>query len=151
MVTKTKKPHGKNLRKGRFSEPGRIYAITVVTRNRQPIFQDFTLARFLIGILRRHEEMEFAQTLSFVVMPDHFHWLMKLGHKQNLSQVARGVKSIFSKKAGRSVFQKGFYDHAVRQDEDIQEISRYMVMNPVRAGLVTHYNDYPHWDAIWVE
>jgi REP element-mobilizing transposase RayT len=144
-------PHAGNLRKGRFSSPNQVYVITVVTRNRQPLFLDFPTARRLINILQRHEEMKFAQTLAFVIMPDHFHWLMQLEEKHDISQTVRAVKSIFSRAIGRPVFQKGFYDHAVRHDEDLRTMARYIVANPLRAGLVENINDYPHWDAVWME
>jgi hypothetical protein len=49
-----------------------------------------------------------------------------------------------------SVWQKTYYDHAVRKDEDIKGISRYIVANPLRAGLVHDIGDYPLWDAIWL-
>ena len=38
----------------------------------------------------------------------------------------------------------------LRKEEDILEIARYIVANPLRAGLVKKLNDYPLWDAIWV-
>jgi putative transposase len=46
--------------------------------------------------------------------------------------------------------KKAFYDHAVRKDEDVQGIARYIVANPLRAGLVKHIGYYPLWDAIWL-
>jgi hypothetical protein len=29
-------------------------------------------------------------------------------------------------------------------------LARYIVANPLRAGLVEHLGDYPHWDAVWL-
>jgi REP element-mobilizing transposase RayT len=46
--------------------------------------------------------------------------------------------------------QRAFYDHALRQDEDVQGVARYIVANPLRAGLVENIGDYPLWDAIWL-
>lgn len=69
----TQKPRGNNLRKGRFSEPGRIYVITTVTRNREPVFDNFVTARALIQVMMNHDQIGFSQTLCFVVMPDHLH------------------------------------------------------------------------------
>ena len=36
-------------------------------------------------------------------------------------------------------------------DEDLVAVARYIVANPVRAGLVKNVRDYPHWDAVWLE
>ncbi len=145
-----RKSHGANLRKGRVSIPGQIYVITAVTRNRQPFFTNFFEARTLIRVLQEHEERGYAETLCFVVMPDHLHWLMQLGSSRELESVVRSVKALSSKRTDQRLWQKGFYDHALRQDEDIKNVARYLVGNPLRADLVNHLNDYPHWDAVWL-
>ena len=46
--------------------------------------------------------------------------------------------------------QRDFYDHAVRNDEALFEIARYIVANPLRAKLVDSVADYPHWYARWL-
>ena len=144
------KPHAHRLRKGRISETNRIYFLTTSTSERKPVFSDFKYARQLIGILRGCTTMDRAQTICFVVMPDHLHWLMQLNEGQNLSDIVRTVKSLSSKQIGQRIWQRGFYDHAIRRDEDIRSLARYIVANPVRAGLVESVGAYPHWDAIWL-
>ena len=144
------KSHACDLRKGRVSIPGQMYIITMVTEKRRPFFLNFHVARILIRILAEHEDRGYAETLSFVVMPDHLHWLMQLGSARELATVVRGIKSLASKRTGQKLWQKGFYDHALRREEDIKEVARYIVMNPLRAGLVNHHNDYSHWDAVWL-
>lgn len=143
-------PHAKNLRKGRFCESGQVYVITTATHKRQPVFKDFKAARVLIQVMMGHEQVGFAATFCFVVMPDHLHWMMQLGEERNLGETIQALKSITSRKVGRPVFQKGYYDHAVRKDEDMRALARYIVANPLRAGLVGNIHDYPHWDAIWL-
>jgi putative transposase len=49
-----------------------------------------------------------------------------------------------------SLWQRAYYDRAARKDEDIRRIARYIVANPLRAGLVQEIGDYPHWDCIWM-
>ena len=49
-----------------------------------------------------------------------------------------------------ALWQAAFHDHALREEEDLREISRYIVANPLRAGLVGSLADYPHWDAVWL-
>jgi REP element-mobilizing transposase RayT len=48
------------------------------------------------------------------------------------------------------LWQPAFFDHALRKEENIQQVARYIVANPLRAGLVENIEDYPHWDAIWL-
>ncbi|MHB1290720.1 MAG: transposase, partial [Sulfuricella sp.] len=50
----------------------------------------------------------------------------------------------------QTIWQKGYHDHALRKEEDVQEIARYIVANPLRSGLAEHAGDYPLWDAIWL-
>ena len=53
---------------------------------------------------------------------------------------------------GRSgpVWQKGYYDHALRDEENLAAVARYIVANPLRAGLARNVADYPLWDAVWI-
>jgi REP element-mobilizing transposase RayT len=115
-----------------------------------PVFDDFPNARTLIGVLRDQQRLEHAKTLAFVVMPDHLHWLMQLGPQVTLSVCMRNVKTLSALRIGRPIWQNGFHDHAIRQEEDLPSVARYVVSNPVRAGLVVKTGQYPHWDAIWV-
>ncbi|MDO6562847.1 transposase [Amphritea sp. 1_MG-2023] len=148
------KGNSSGLRKGRYSELGRIYLVTFVTFERKPIFNDYALGRQVVDVL--HKEAEFTDTLAFVVMPDHVHWLLQLESK-SLSATLKTVKSISSRKVKRirgmssDIWQKGFHDHAVRREEDLVNIARYIVMNPVRAGLVKSIREYPLWDAVWLQ
>lgn len=71
--------HSKDLRHGRFSQAGQVYLVTTVTVDRQPFFARFDAARMLIACLRAEATQESAETLAFVVMPDHLHWLLGLG------------------------------------------------------------------------
>ena len=138
------------LRKGRYSEVGFVYHIVFSTLNRKPIFSDEKLAQQLIKILKEDQVKQFTCTLSFVVMPDHIHWLFQL-NKGDVSQAAQRVKSIFTMNTGLKVWNPGFYDHAIRTDESLVNVARYIVANPLRAGLVKSIGDYPYWDSIWLE
>lgn len=138
------------LRRGRVSEVGRAYLITATTLQRRPVFADWAAARRLVSALRHEDDRGAATTLAYVAMPDHLHWLMQLGEGLALATVVGRVKSVMAHAMPEPIWQAGFHDHAVRADEDMAHIARYLVLNPVRAGLVQHVGDYPHWDAIWL-
>ena len=164
-----KKPHGQDLRKGRVSLTGQIYLVTSVTLKRKPIFADYQLGRVLINVMREYADKCHVKSLAFVVMPDHFHWLFSLIGECSLSQLIGQVKGATAYQIGqrispcgsginresssrdKRIWQKGFHDRALRRDEDIRAVARYMVMNPVRARIVTRIWDYPLWDAVWVD
>ncbi|MEL7559363.1 REP-associated tyrosine transposase [Stutzerimonas chloritidismutans] len=137
------------LRAGRWSGEGQIYLITTVTKHRRPVFQDLFAARELIRVIRSDEARGSHRMLAFVVMPDHLHWLLEL-RNGSLSQLVGRVKSISAKRIGGRVWQDGFHDRALRKEEDILATARYVVANPLRAGLVERIGDYPHWDAVWL-
>ena len=83
---------GHALRRGRHSEPGRIYLITAVTDGRNPLFTDPMLARLLVSeMLHIHDERH-VESLAWVVMPDHVHWLIELGSAP-LPKVVQRFKS----------------------------------------------------------
>ena len=150
------RPHSKDLRIGRVAVPGQVYLVTTVVAGRRKLFLDLMAARELVGALRYQQEVGNARTLAFVVMPDHLHWLMELGERLPLSEVVGTVKAYSARRirqladGGGRLWQAGFHDHAVRAEEDLRALARYVIYNPVRAGLVASVRDYPHWDAIWV-
>jgi REP element-mobilizing transposase RayT len=88
-------------------------------------------------------------------MPDHLHWLLVL-EEEDLATVVRRMKSRSARAVNRMLhregrlWQKDYYDHGVRRDEDLRRLARYIVANPLRAGLVENVGDYPLWDAVWL-
>ncbi|SHN27437.1 REP element-mobilizing transposase RayT [Pseudomonas asturiensis] len=145
----------RRLRKGRYSEIGQIYLVTSVVRKREPVFNDLLMGRLLVRELRRCEEQKLARTLAWVVMPDHFHWLFELQDK-SLSGVVQQLKARSSIAVGKlkpeqtPLWQPGYHDKAIRKEQDLVGVARYVVANPIRAGLVTKLGDYSLWDAIWI-
>jgi REP element-mobilizing transposase RayT len=136
---------------GRVSLPHHVYLVTAVTRARHPVFLSFTAARIAIRGLYDPDIARRARTLSYVVMPDHLHWLMQLEGEGNLAEAVRAYKARVSLRLGQSVWQRGFHDRGLRPGDDIKAMARYLVGNPLRAGLVESIGDYPHWDAIWLQ
>lgn len=151
------KNHGHHLRKGRVSTAGQIYLVTTVTHQRQPLFNNFNNARFVIKSLRHVEHARHLQSLCFVIMPDHLHWLLSLVSASDLSQLVADVKrrssyriNEQSKKIGSVIWQPGFHDYALRKEDGIKGVARYVIANPLRAGLFDKIGDYPFWDAAWL-
>lgn len=130
--------------------PEHMYALTLVTRNHYRWFADHIHARIAARTLHADALASYGKTLAFVVMPDHIHWLYQLNDKAGLSQSVRIYKTKTSLAIGSSLWQRGFHNRAVRQNENIQAIARYIVANPLRAKLVTHIGDWPYWNAAWL-
>ncbi|WP_231732473.1 MULTISPECIES: transposase [Stenotrophomonas] len=144
----------KSLRKGRASAAGQLYLITFTTNNRVPIFLDHQLATEMARALHNPKLWRDAELMAWVLMPDHWHGLIQLGDKSCLSALVRNIKSNTARylpdSACRPVWGRGFHDRAMRREDDLRAIARYIVMNPVRAGLVTSVRFYAFWDAVWL-
>ena len=145
------------LRRGRCSLSCQIYCVTTVTRGRVPIFNGLTAARLLIRELRRLDDSGVVDSLAWVVMPDHLHWLLQLNRCCQLSDVIKSLKACSALAINNyhgqqgSLWQRAYYDRAARKDDDVCQLARYIIANPLRAGLVEHIGDYPHWDCIWLD
>ncbi len=150
------KSHSQDLRKGRHNEPNRTYLLTTKTWQRQQLFKEWPVARIVIHAMRYQVEAHQVESLAFVVLPDHLHWLIALQGNATLATLMRSVKGRSSRQINQllgtnlPVWQNGYHDHALREDEELANIARYIVANPLRAGLVKRIGDYPFWDAKWL-
>lgn len=142
--------HGRDLRKGRYSQANHIYHITTVTNGRHDWFSDDHRARELCRCIHRSDQLCATQTYCFVVMPDHLHWLFMLGDRYSLSHTVNMIKSSSARRCGMPVWQRGYHDHALRKEDSVKDVARYIVANPLKAGLVTRLTDYPYWNAAWL-
>ena len=81
-------------------------------------------------------------------MPDHAHLLLEgTGEASNLLALIKSVKQSsgqrFAARTKRPLWDGGFHDHVLRPEEDPKVFARYIVENPVRAGLAKSPLDYP--------
>jgi REP element-mobilizing transposase RayT len=141
------------LRQGRRSLQGQIYLVTATTAERVPVFADFELASCAARIIAA-PRAELA-VLTWVLMPDHFHALVALD-EGSLSRAIGAMKGRVAVAVNRlrgvrgSLWSRAFHDHALRHDDDMLEIARYIICNPLRASLVRSVREYPFWDAVWL-
>ncbi|HFT6994578.1 TPA: transposase [Stenotrophomonas maltophilia] len=142
------------LRYGRCSRSGNVYSLTTATFGREPLFADAANVAILIDTLRFVERRGFSHSLAWVVMPDHLHWLIKL-RGGTLADCMALLKSrsgrLLNQHLGRHgrLWQHGYHDHAVRSDETLHEKAMYILANPVRAGLASTLDEYPHAWCRW--
>jgi REP element-mobilizing transposase RayT len=151
------RPREHALRKGRWSEPGRIYLLTFVTDARRPLFTRWEPAAAASAVIGAPNTWGDATLLAWVLMPDHCHALVELGPIKSLQELVATAKSrsVRALRAinvdGPRIWQRGFHDHALRSDGELLEVARYVVANPLRAGLVRRLGDYPYWNAVWLD
>ena len=143
------------LRRGRWSQPGGIYPLTFVTEGRRPWFAEWDPASRIARALASVEAWGDASLLCWVLMPDHWHGVLQLGSREPLSRCvgrarAHATRTWKPPGDGPRLWQRSFHDRALRAEERLVDVARYVVMNPLRAGLVRRIGDYPYWDAVWI-
>jgi putative transposase len=154
----TAKPPGhKALRKGRVSIPGQAYLLTTTTLFRRPVFRDFEAAKAVSSAHNMKWVWRDSQCLAWVLMPDHWHGLVVLGENDHLHTLMGRFKMATSKnvhekhKTNGWLWGRGYHDHALRTDEALRNAGRYIVANPLRAGIVSELGLYPFWNAVWLD
>ena len=124
------------------------YFVTTVSLNRSKAFD---LKDFGPSVV--HELIQTTKRFSFeipayVVMPDHAHFLaaaIQEGADFEAMVKAWKQKTGFewSERHGRRLWQKGYWERVLRDGDNTLAICRYIIENPVRAGLVDHPLEYP--------
>ena len=144
----------KLLRKGRASVRNQHYLITTAVLERKPVFSAKETAEIVLNSLHWLEKKKKIILAAAVVMPDHLHFVAGL-KQDSLAQLIHSFKSYSAHEINKHLQRQGpfwqpqYHDHAVRKDEDLNEIVNYTLNNPVRAGLVKDFHDYPHWYCKW--
>ncbi|SFL20480.1 REP element-mobilizing transposase RayT [Lysobacter sp. cf310] len=129
--------------------------LTFTTQGRQPLFADAEMADTASTALLNPRLWIRSQLLAWVLMPDHWHGLVALGPWETLPDLVRGLKCNSARQvrattpAVMQVWAAAYHDRAVRREEALVDAARYVVLNPVRAGLVRRVGDYRYWGAVW--
>lgn len=84
-----------------------------------------------------------------VVLPDHAHLLLRPQAETPVTRIMKGIKGVTARLINRqrgergSIWQDESFDRIVRDREEFREKLRYMILNPVRAGLTRDPWSYP--------
>jgi putative transposase len=127
---------------------GRIaVSFTACTKNRVQVFSDEVVTASIAAILVSEATRAECSVIQAVFMPDHCHIIL-MGETED-ADVLRSMKA-FKQKSGHwlsknrpdAKWQKDFYDHILRSDEDMQKHVLYMLENPFRKGIVEDWEEY---------
>lgn len=142
------------LRLGRRSIVGQIYVLTTRCTGQTRWFDDPDAAGIVVDQFRMMDRSRCTHTLAWVVMPDHIHWMFELRSK-SLAYIARRFKSSSALAVNRlnhsqgKVWQPGYFDHALRADDALLRHARYIVGNPIRAGMTASIGEYRYAWCRW--
>jgi len=140
-----------------YSEHG-LYFFTVALLNRQ---SDLLVKH--IDLLKQSFRTEQAKSpfsiKALVVLPDHLHTIWQLPpNEHDYSLRWRRIKAHFSYRLPKSkvinqsrlqkkeleIWQRRFWEHSIRDDEDFKNHFDYIHYNPVKHGLVKNVDDWPY-------
>ncbi|MEZ4829626.1 MAG: transposase [Bacteroidia bacterium] len=95
-------------------------------------------------------QMKSCEILAYCIMPNHVHLIIReiqpvlhvvmKSHKQFTARQA----NVLLGRTGNYFWQKESYDHIIRNEEELEHHILYVLNNPVKAGLVTHWEDWPY-------
>ena len=145
----------------RLYVPGSTYFFTVVTYDRQPLFNDPANVQLLREAFRRVKRHHPFTVEAIVVLPDHIHALWTLPEGDvDFSTRWRLIKAHVSRRCAKSyqhspsasrlqkgektVWQRRFWEHLIRDQRDFDNHVAYIHNNPVKHGLVSTPADWPH-------
>jgi len=133
--------------KSLYSKTGNATHIIIGTHDKVPYFRDAESANAFCRILIEAAKQGGNPVYAYCIMPDHVHFLSAPSPERDLITLVKQIKGRFvsdCRKKGRTVrLQRGFYDHILRREEDVREAARYIIANPVRAGISRKMGEYP--------
>jgi putative transposase len=124
------------------------YFLTICVYPRRPVFHDLDAGRWVSAqLLHTSKRFDF-EIPAYCVMPDHLHVLAEGTAKDaDLRRFVSRWKQLtgydWKRRTGQTLWQKGYFDHVLRDEESDLRVIKYIVSNPVRAGLVDSPQDYP--------
>ncbi len=140
---------------------GRIYFFTVVTHDRHKILcRDYNV-ELLREEFRHVRRVHPFKIDAFVLLPDHLHCIWSLPEDDlDFSTRWRLIKARFTRKCERgpiskpseskekkkeqAVWQRRFWEHLIKSDQDLKRHVEYIHYNPVKHGLVKAPKDWPY-------
>jgi putative transposase len=145
--------------------PGGTFFFTVVTAGRVPLFQSESARIMLGGSFRQEIAIRPFSPVAIVLLPDHLHvlWTLPSGDI-DFSTRWSSIKSRFTrewlasggseaavplgqqKQERRGIWQARFYEHTIRDEDDLIQHVEYIHYNPVKHGLARCPRDWP-WSS----
>jgi putative transposase len=145
----------------RYYLPDSIIFITCVTLKRNPLFNSDVNMNLFLGTMDEVRRIYPFELSAWVILPDHFHWLitLKAGYA-NFSKILASFKGNFTHKYKQyykitsplTLWQRRFWDHVIRNENDLAIHLDYIHWNPVKHQLVSDPGQWKYSSlAAWVK
>ncbi len=135
----------------RVYHPGGCYFFTVVTHDRRPILTRPDVIERLRIAFRHVQETRPFTIDSIVVLPDHIHCIWQLppdDHDFSIRwrlikhYVSIGIDALLNDRKEKLLWQRRFWEHLIRSEEDWRRHMDYIYYNPVKHGYVKRVTDW---------
>jgi putative transposase len=126
----------------------RTFFVTTRTAAGKSLFQTERMTDLFVEVLRASMRSKRTNIHDFVVMPNHIHILMTLPGEVSVEKAMQLIKGGFSFRANKElgfrgeVWQRGFSDVRIVDDESFEKHRAYIDNNPVKAGLANSPEEY---------
>jgi REP element-mobilizing transposase RayT len=135
----------------RIEFPGALYHVTSRGDHREAIYRDDMDRRAWLETIQLVCARFHFVVHAYCLMPNHYHLLLET-EDANLSKGMRQLNGLYTQRYNRRhaivghLFQGRYKAIIVQKEIHLLELSRYVVLNPVRAGIVTRPEDWP-WSS----
>ncbi len=132
---------------------GGLYHVFNRGNDRRRLFSEASDYQHFLGLLGRFLKLYQAPLYHYCLMPNHFHFLLKIQKKDDLSTLMHRLQLSYAryfKKAYRfvgHVFQERFRSPRISEESYYLQCGRYIERNPVSAKLVDLAQDHPYSSA----
>ena len=126
----------------RWDQPVIYFLTFCVARREKVLANHIAFAAFQAAI----NKMQNWSLIAGVLMPDHVHVLIAPRQRQAaIGNAAAAIKRVIRQQLNACwQWQPGSFDRLLRSDESAEQKWQYIRQNPVRAGLVEHWRDWPY-------
>lgn len=135
-----------------YQYPCHPCSLTIAVKGRQEVFgplhDEFT--KEAINILEQYGKTHGMPLHIALFMPDHVHICAEASPHRSLIDFMGEWKNLTTRLSWQYghqdiLWQTSFFDHFLRKEENISTVVRYILNNPLRAKLATHWWEYPYW------
>ena len=136
-------PERKQIRLNKSLYNQGIFFVTICTKDRKKILSDIVgddahIVPRRYGTIVEKYIQNVKEIEKYVIMPDHVHMMIRIdggtmrasSPTNKVASIIRSIKVLVTKEIGEPIFQRSYYDHVIRNQDDYNEIWEYIENNP---------------------
>ena len=131
-----------------------LFFVTFCTNERRKMLASDAVHAAFVAFASHANSQHNIAVGRYVIMPDHVHLFVRGADDFQIGPWVGMLKQALAKQIALTrtvpIWQRGFFDHVLRNDESYAQKWNYVRENPVRAGLVTRADDWPYSGEIVV-